>query len=85
MDNVWWRTSTAILCTNQIKGHNGVLGNDAMSFPYYDRLHEILGTRATSSPPVLVESGECSNAAPSDGQSIVNGRLSVQTLPIMFA
>ena len=42
----------------KIKDHNGVSGNDAKSFPYYDRLDEILGTRAASTPPVVVESGE---------------------------
>ena len=42
----------------KIKDHNGVSRSDAKSFPYYERLDEILGTRAASTPPVVVESGE---------------------------
>ena len=47
-----------LLHPHEIKDHNGVSGNEAKSFPYYDRLDEILGTRAASTPPVVVESGE---------------------------
>lgn len=37
-------------------------GNDARSFPYYEQLDGILGTRAASSPPVVVDSGGPSSA-----------------------
>ena len=47
-----------VLHPNEIKDHNWVSGNDAKSFPYYERLNEILGTRATFTSPVVVESGE---------------------------
>lgn len=38
-------------------------GTDRKTCPFYDELDTILGTRAASSPPVLLDSGE-SPAAP---------------------
>lgn len=41
----------------QVKDDNNVTGTDRKSCPFYDELDAVLGTRAASSPPVLIESG----------------------------
>ena len=41
----------------QVKDHNGVSGNDATSFIYYEKLDAVLGTRAASSSTIVLDSG----------------------------
>ena len=53
-------------------------GNDAKSFPLYDRLDQILGTRAASSPPIVLESGGPRSGDPLDVADLTtNGNLSI--------
>ena len=40
-----------------MKDNNNVSGNGRSTCPFYDELDAILGTRAASSPPVVLESG----------------------------
>ena len=41
----------------QIKDNNNESGRGRKSFAHYDQIDEILGTRAASQPPVLLQSG----------------------------
>ena len=53
-------------------------GNDAKSFPLYDRLDQILGTRAASSPPIVLESGGPSSGHALDATDLnTNRKLSI--------
>ena len=45
------------LCCVQIKDSNNITGHGRSSCPFYEELDAILGTRACSSPPALVDSG----------------------------
>ena len=60
---VWGSTATTLHKLDQDR--NSVSENDAKSFPLYDRLNQILGTWAASSPPVVLESG-----GPSSGDAL---------------
>ena len=55
----------------QVKDGNNVSGTDRKTCPFYDELDAILGTRAASSPPVLLDSGGGSLSATA---SINDGR-----------
>ena len=41
----------------QVKDNNNISGRGRKSTPFYDELDAILGTRAASRPPVLLDSG----------------------------
>ena len=51
------------LFLNQVKDGNNISGTDRKTCPFYDELDAILGTRAASSPPVLLDSGGESHSA----------------------
>ena len=50
-------SSSASINYHQLKDHDGVSGNNVKSLIYYERLDAILGTRAASTPPLVLESG----------------------------
>ena len=58
----------------QVKDGNGVSGADAKTCPFYDELDAILGTRAASSPPVLLDSGGSSVIAAIDSETQDEGK-----------
>lgn len=41
----------------QTKDHNGVSGRGRRSCPFYEEINAILGTRAASQPPVVLDCG----------------------------
>ena len=47
---------------SQVKDANRVSGQGRSTCPWYDELDAILGTRAASSPPVVLESSTTSSA-----------------------
>ena len=56
-----------------MKDSNGLTGRGRGSTPFYDELDAILGTRAASSPPVVLDSE--GNSGQSDGNEENGGRL----------
>ena len=56
-----------------MKDSNGLTGRGRSSTPFYDELDAILGTRAASCPPVVLDSG--GNSGQSDGNEENGGRL----------
>ena len=61
----------------QVKDHNGVFGNDAKSFQYFDKLDAVLGTWPGSSSPIVLESGR-PTPTPVDCCELESGGCSVQ-------
>ena len=55
-----------------MKDGNSVSGTDRKTCPFYDELDAILGTRLTSTPPVLLDSGgQSHNATPSLNEGVL--------------
>jgi hypothetical protein len=50
----------------QIKDHNRTSGQDAKTCPWYKELDEILGTRAASEPPLVVQTRCTPRSAPTE-------------------
>ena len=46
-----------LLHVHQVRDGNNVSGTDRKTCPFYDELNDILGNRAASSTPVLLDSG----------------------------
>ena len=42
----------------KVKDHNNITGNNQENWPFFDQLDAILGTRASSAPVTLLQSGD---------------------------
>ena len=53
----------------QAKDANGTSGSGRTTCPFYDEIDSILGTRAASSPPLLLDGGASENSVTEDEPS----------------